>query len=354
MSDLDREFGHEQLEFFRDPETGLTGAVAIHSTALGPAMGGLRLLAYPTVTAAATDALRLARAMSLKNSAAGLDLGGGKAVLIDDGNWSDRSARMRAFGRVVERLDGRYITAEDVGTAPPDMDDIAQVTRWVAGRSLEGGGRGNPAPSTARTVFGAIESGAALQLGGADLSGVRVGVQGVGHVGSSLVGLLRAVGADVVVSDVDAGRAEAVADAHQARVAPVEAFVRADVDVLAPCGLGEVIRPEDVPELRCRVIAGAANNPLADTASAAELAAAGILYVPDFLANCGGIIRVAGEILGFDEAEVERRTAAAIVRTADVLEEAQASGRLPVEIAVERAEARIRSVSPGDAAVPAI
>ena len=351
MSDLDREFGHEQLEFFRDPETGLTGAVAIHSTALGPAMGGLRLLAYPTVTAAATDALRLARAMSLKNSAAGLDLGGGKAVLIDDGNWSDRSARMRAFGRVVERLDGRYITAEDVGTAPPDMDDIAQVTRWVAGRSLEGGGRGNPAPSTARTVFGRSR-GRRPAAGGADR---RPPWSSAWARRARALVMLRAARAPTWwSSDVDAGRAEAVADAHQARVAPVEAFVRADVDVLAPCGLGEVIRPEDVPELRCRVIAGAANNPLADTASAAELAAAGILYVPDFLANCGGIIRVAGEILGFDEAEVERRTAAAIVRTADVLEEAQASGRLPVEIAVERAEARIRSVSPGDAAVPAI
>jgi glutamate dehydrogenase/leucine dehydrogenase len=354
MSDLDREFDHEQLEFFHDRETGLTGAVAIHSTALGPAMGGLRLLAYPTVSAAATDALRLARAMSLKNSAAGLDLGGGKAVLIDDGNWGDRGARMRAFGRVVERLGGRYITAEDVGTAPPDMDEIAEVTRWVAGRSLEGGGSGNPAPSTARTVFGAIESGAALQLGSADLTGVRVGVQGVGHVGSSLVGLLRAAGADVVVADVDAARVEAVAAAHQARIAPVDGFVGADVDVLAPCGLGEVIRPEDVPELRCRVIAGAANNPLADTASAAELAAAGILYVPDFLANCGGIIQVAGEILGFDEGDVQRRIAAAIVRTADVLAEARSSGRLPNEIALERAQARIREAGGQDASVAAV
>jgi leucine dehydrogenase len=343
MSDLDKEFDHEQLELFCDPETGVKGAIAIHSTALGPAMGGLRLRAYPTTTSAATDALRLARAMSLKNSAAGLDLGGGKAVLIDDGNWGRRDARMRAFGAVIERLGGRFMTAEDVGTRPEDMDAIAGVTRWVAGRSVDQGGRGDPSPATARTVFGAIVNAAAVRLGARHLHGVRVGVQGVGHVGSSLVALLRAAGADVIVTDIDTKRAAAVAEVHDVGTAPHQGFLKSDVDVLAPCALGEAIDSADIGSLRCSVIAGAANNPLADNRSAVDLAEAGILYVPDFLANCGGIIHVAAEVLGFDQAEANRRIEAAIARTAQVLTEAGDGGRLPLDIAVERARSRILS-----------
>ncbi len=355
--DLDREFDHEQLEVFRDPATGVTGAVAIHSTALGPAMGGLRLRAYPTPSAAATDALRLARAMSLKNAAAGLDLGGGKAVLIDDGRWGERdvrSPRMRAVGRVVERLGGRYVTAEDVGTTPADMDDIAAETRWVSGRPVDRGGRGDPSPATARTVFGAIVEAVRLRLGAETLIGVRVGVQGVGHVGSVLVELLRAAGAEVVLTDVDGDRAAAVAAAHGAEAVPLRGFLARDVDVLAPCALGEAIGPEELPGLRCTVIAGAANNPLADPAGAAELAAADILYVPDFLANCGGIIHVGAEVLGFDDAEVERRIEASIARTGALLREARATGRLPQDLAVERAQARLRgegAEAPAPAAV---
>jgi glutamate dehydrogenase/leucine dehydrogenase len=344
-SDLDREFEHELMQVFADAGSGLVGVVAIHSTALGPAMGGLRLWAYPSVSAGATDALRLARAMSLKNASAGLDLGGGKAVLIDDGRWRDpvvRRARMSAFAEVVERLGGRYITAEDVGTTPQDMEQIGEVTRWVAGKRRDHGGTGDPAPSTARTVFGAIAAGAHVRLGAQDLAGVRVGVQGVGHVGSRLVALLAGAGAEVVLADVDSQRAQRVAADHGARAAPLAGFLRSDVDVLAPCALGEVIATSDVASLRCRVIAGAANNPLADLAAASELATAGILYVPDFLANCGGIIQVGAEVLGFDDAETDRRIEAAIARTAELLAEAQASGRLPQEVAIARAQARIR------------
>lgn len=346
---IDGEFDHEQLELLRDPATGLTGAVAIHSTTLGPAMGGLRLSAYPGIAAAAVDALRLARAMTLKNAAAGLDLGGGKAVLLDDGGWrdpADRAARMRAFGAFLERLGGRYVTAEDVGTTPADMEQIAAVTGHVAGRPADAGGRGDPSPATARTVFGAIADAAALRLGASTLEGVRVGVLGVGHVGARLAALLRDAGAVVLVADIDDARAREVAEATGSAVAPLDGFLGADVDVLAPCALGGAIHPHDAGSLRCRVVAGAANNPLSGPECATALAAAGILYVPDFVANCGGIIHVGAEVLGFDDAEVERRLAEAVERTADVLREASDTGRAPLDVALDRAARRLDAARP--------
>lgn len=344
MAAIDGEFEHEQVELFRDPATGATGIVAIHSTALGPAMGGLRLAAYPDLTAALTDALRLARAMTLKNAGAGLDLGGGKAVLVDDGGWADataRAARMRAVGEVIEWLGGRYVTAEDVGTTPEDMAGIAQATRHVAGEPVDRGGRGDPSPATARTVAGAIAVAARRALGVDGLAGVRVGVLGVGHVGRPLVALLREQGAEVLVADLDTARADDVAERYGARAHPVAGFLAADVDVFAPCALGEVVRADDIGELRCRIIAGAANNPLAGPGTAHALAGAGILYVPDFLANCGGIIHVGAEVLGFDDAEVQRRIDAAIAHTDAVLEQAAATGAVPQDVAVAEARARI-------------
>lgn len=344
MASLDALFDHERLHVFRDSGSGAIGAVAIHSTVLGPAMGGLRLSRYATLDDGVADALRLARAMTLKNAAAGLDLGGGKAVLLDDGGWRDpalRAVRMRAVGRVIEELQGRYVTAEDVGTAPADMDAIAGATRWVAGRPLDHGGRGDPSPATARTVFGAIAAGARLGLGREDLAGVHVGVQGVGHVGAALVGLLRAAGARVTLTDVDAARAQQLAqDTGSAFVEP-GGFLEREVDVLAPCALGGGIDAAVVARLRCGVIAGAANNPLADGDCAGALAEAGILYVPDFLANSGGIIHVGAEVLGYDDAEVERRVLLAVDRIGEVLRTASASGRLPLDVATERAAERI-------------
>jgi leucine dehydrogenase len=342
--DFDREFDHELVDVFSDPRTGVTGVIAVHSTALGPAVGGLRLRAYASPAAAVTDALRLSHAMSLKNSAAGLELGGGKAVVLDDGGWNaqSRAQRMRAVGDAIERLRGSYITAEDVGTTPQDMDVIAGITRWVAGQSTSSGGSGDPSPATARTVFGAIQAAVRLRLGAANLSGVRVGVQGVGSVGEKLAMLLAEAGAELIVCDIDSNRVAGVADAVGAQVSALEDFVASDVDVLAPCALGEAITPQHVARLRCHVVAGAANNPLADTASAHALADRGILYVPDFLANCGGVISVGAQILGYDAGEVDRRIDCAIDRTAGLLEQAAATGRVPQEIAVERALRRIR------------
>lgn len=340
---LGEEFEHEQLSVFHDPTTGVTGAIAIHSTVLGPAMGGLRLSAYPTLTAGLLDALRLARAMSFKNSAAGLDLGGGKAILLDDGGWTEgREERMQAVGAAVERLGGRYVTAEDVGTTPADMDAISTVTDHVAGRAIDRGGRGDPSPYTARTVLAAIESAVRLRLGASGLEGIRIGVEGVGHVGAQLVSLLRDAGARLYVADLDPDKAMTVAEGSGATALPLDGFQQGDFDVFAPCALGGAIHAENLDRLRALIVAGAANNPLADRRLAAALRDRGILYVPDFLANCGGIIHVGAEVLDLTEAQVEDLIVGAIERTAAVLEEALAEGAVPMDLAEARAGERLR------------
>jgi leucine dehydrogenase len=334
-------FDHEQLELFRDPTTGLTGVVAIHSTALGPAMGGLRIRRYDDLEAGVVDALRLARAMTLKNAAAGLDLGGGKAVLFDDGRWDDREGRMVAFAGVVDRLGGRYITAEDVGTTPGDMDVLAGRTRWVGGRSPERGGSGDPSPDTARTVFGAIEAavGVAFDRG---LDGITVGVLGAGKVGAVLVELLAGAGARVEVADAADLRAVALAERlERVTAVPLEGFIQRPFDVLSPCAMGELIDEQAVGQLDCRVVAGAANNPLVNRHTAVALHRSGILYVPDFIANCGGIVHVAAEFEGLPDREMEARLASCIERTADLLAKADAGDEMPLDLAVNRAQARV-------------
>lgn len=332
---------HEHVEVFHDPGTGVAGVVAIHSTALGPAMGGLRVRAYADPEAAVLDALRLSSTMTLKNAAADLALGGGKAVLFDDGAWERRADRLRYVGDLVERLGGRYVTAEDVGTSPADMDVIAERTRWVAGRSHEQGGRGDPSSATARTVFHAIERGAKVHLGAASLDGVTVGVLGVGKVGSALAELLAVAGAQVLVADIDGRRAEAVAARTRTSIVAINGFPRREMDVFAPCAFGDAIGIDDVPALRCKLIAGAANNSLADDAAAAALAERNILYVPDFIANCGGIIHVGAEVLGLDPAEVDLRVAACGDRVEDILRTARQEGRLPLDVAERYARDRI-------------
>lgn len=367
---LNDEFEHEHVQLFRDDASGLVGVIAIHSTALGPAMGGLRIRAYPDVDAAVVDALRLSHAMTLKNAAAGLDLGGGKAVIIDDGTTDRRDDRLRAFADVLDRLGGRYVTAEDVGTTTADMDLIAERTRWVVGRSADHGGLGDPSGSTARTVFGAIERAAALHVDGGtteraaalhldagasrtgatsatpgSLEGLTVGVLGVGKVGGPLAGLLTAAGATVVVTDADPARAAAEAARVGATAVPLDGFVERELDVLAPCALGQLIDVDDVPRLRCRIVAGAANNPLVGRATAVALAERDILYVPDFLANCGGIIQVGAEFLGFGPDELAARVGACADRVEDVLRRARDDGELPVDVAERLALERVRDVA---------
>jgi len=347
---LQSEFDHEEIALVKDAASGLVGCIAIHSTMLGPSAGGLRLSTYDSVDAAAVDALRLSRAMTLKSAAAGLDLGGGKAVLVDDGHWGDagvRKARLLAFGKRVERLDGRYVTAEDVGTTPQDMKTIAEVTAHVTGLP---GRSGDPSEPTARTVFAALGDAVEFALE-RSLSAVTVGVLGVGHVGGRLVGMLRTAGAKVIVADIDEARAAQVARETGALAIPVEGFTTRRMDVFAPCALGGVLGPHEINHLRCCVVAGAANNPLTDPALATDLHQRGILYVPDFLANCGGIIHVGADVLGFDRAETDRRIDAAVRQTRSVLVDAVATGRAPAALAMELVERRLARVAADPAGV---
>jgi glutamate dehydrogenase/leucine dehydrogenase len=333
---------HERVEVVQDPTSGLRSVIAIHSTALGPAVGGLRMQPYPDLDAAVRDALRLSFAMSLKNAAADLTLGGGKAVIVDDGTPAGRSERLLAFADAVQALGGAYLTAEDVGTSPQDMDLIATRTDYVLGRSPQQGGSGDPSPVTARTVLGAIRAGVELRLGAAGVAGLRVGIAGVGKVGASLARMLAAAGAELVLADAHPGRAAALGDELGAATMAPDRLLRERVDVLAPCATGEMIDAALAEELPCAVVAGAANNPLVDDRTAAVLHERGVLYVPDFLANCGGMVNIAAEYRAAGADFVEARIAAADAQVRAVLAEARRDGRIPLDVARERA---VRAIS---------
>jgi glutamate dehydrogenase/leucine dehydrogenase len=346
--------GHERVVITQDPDTGLRLLVAVHSTVLGPALGGLRLRSYAGgLHAALDDVLALARTMTFKAAAAGLDLGGGKAVVIDDGRMppgSDlRAARLEAAGHAIDELGGVYVTAEDVGTTIEDMEAIARGTRFVVGRSPEAGGGGDPSPVTAATVLAAIWIALASPAAGAaashalspdSLTGARVGVVGLGKVGGVLADRLVSAGAEVLAFDVDPER---LATAQKHGIEPASSLghlLAAPLDVLAPCALGGLIDGEVASALRCRVVCGAANNPLATPAVATALAAREILYVPDFLANCGGLIHVAAEWEGTGAAGVQRLLTRAATQLERVLAEAAAEEVTPQaaaeRVAVER------------------
>ena len=337
---------HERVVIRQDARTGMRLIVAVHSTALGPALGGLRLRAYPGgLREALDDVLALSRTMTLKASAAGLDLGGGKAVLIDDGRDDLRKERFEGVARVVNELGGVYITAEDIGTTTADMDFLADRTPWVVGRSLERGGAGDPSPVTAETVIRAMRCGLAAATGSRELEGRRVGVIGLGKVGSALAGKLLAAGARVVACDVVPELAERFAAEHEGvQVAPsAEAILSMDLDVLAPCAAGGMIDDALARAISCKVVAGAANNPLTSREVAERLAARGILYVPDFLANCGGLIHVEADWHGFDPARVEAGIERAMTRLERAIATAAERGETPLAVAERQALERIHS-----------
>lgn len=332
---------HERVVVHHDPASGLRAIVAVHSTTLGPGLGGLRFRPYPEVDAALDDVLRLSQAMTFKAAAAGLDLGGGKAVILDDGDTDARERRLAAFADLVASLDGAYITAEDVGTTTADLDLVASRTPHAVGLSPERGGGGDPSPSTAQTVFGALAHAVRVQLGRDELAGTTVGVLGLGKVGLDLARRLREAGADLVLADLDPARAQEVARELDADVRDPDALVAADVDVLAPCAVGGLLTDAVADRLQARVVAGAANNILADDGVAIRLAARGVLYVPDFLANSGGLIHCSDELDGFDAERVAKRLEAAVARVGDVLDESAATGRTPLEVATDRALERL-------------
>lgn len=302
---LSREY--EEVVFFHDPPTGLRAIVAIHSTTLGPALGGTRFYPFPSEDEALRDVLRLARGMTYKAAAAGLDLGGGKAVIIGDPKRIKTEELLRAYGRFIETLGGRYITAEDMGTARDDMDVIRRETRYVTGVSPELGGSGDPSPVTAYGVYLGIVACAEEAWQEHSIEGRRVAVQGVGKVGYHLVKHLVDNGATCVVSDVDVDAvARAVRD-FGVETAEPEKIHAQECDVFAPCAMGGVIRDDTLPELKCRVVAGSANNQLDRPEHGEALASMGILYAPDYVINAGGLINVSDELLGYNPERARAR-----------------------------------------------
>ena len=290
---------HEAVHLFSDADTGLQAVIAIHSTALGPAAGGVRFWHYPRSADAITDALRLSRGMSFKNAMAGLPMGGGKGVVLADASRTKTNAMLEAFGRRIDSLNGRYVTAEDVGMAEADMLTIRSATRHVSGLPAEAGqAGGDPGPFTARGVYLGVRAAARRALGADSMRGVRVAIQGVGSVGGGLARLLVADGAVLTLADVDGARAQALADELGARTADTADILAADVDIVSPNALGAVLDTRTIGTLRAKAVAGGANNQLATAADGAALHDRGILYAPDYVINAGGIINVALEYLG--------------------------------------------------------
>jgi len=339
---------HEQLTVRRGARSGVYTVIAVHSTALGPALGGCRMWSYPAVDDAVADALRLAEAMTLKAAAAGLPLGGGKGVICLRPDQRDRrDLALRDFADAVDALDGRYVTAEDVGTSVSDMAAIARTCDHVAGLPRSLGGSGDPSPFTAAGVLAAIRACCRHAFGSAELGGRRIAVVGIGNVGGRLARLLADAGAHLVLADVDqAKRSLALELPHACWHDPATA-IRADVDVLSPCALGGVVDPATAASLRCRVVCGAANNQLAGDDLAGVLAKRGILYAPDFVVNAGGLINIACEVDGYDPAVAASRVEELALRVERILDEAAATATTPLAVATRIARARLRAVSSG-------
>ena len=330
---------HEQIVFAYDGPSGLRAIIAIHDTTLGPAMGGCRIWPYASEAAALTDALRLSRGMTYKSALAGLPVGGGKAVVIGDANHIKTPALLAALGRAIDRLGGRYITAEDVGTSPADMAQVAQATRFVTGISRDGSG-GDPSPYTARGVYHGIRAAVRHRLGADSLAGIHVAVQGLGHVGAALSQALFDAGARLTLTDIDSERCRALASCLGATAVTPEAIVDVDADVFAPCALGAIINPRTLPRLRVAIVAGAANNQLATDDLADALRARNILYAPDYAINAGGIIQVCLAYFGND-ATVDARVAGIYDTLLDLFARADTQGISTLAAADRRARERL-------------
>ena len=333
--------GHEQLLLSHDPSCGYLGIIAIHDTTLGPALGGTRFWQYESTDEAVTDALRLARGMTYKAAVAGINLGGGKAVIIGDNKRADREALFRAHGRFVETLNGRYITAEDIGTSPADMEYIKLETDHVAGLL---GLSGDPSPVTAYGVYVGMKAAAKVRWGSDSLAGRTVAVQGAGKVAQSLCRHLREEGVKLVITDIDREKLKRVAaESGAATVAPDAIYDQA-ADVYAPCALGAVINDDTLARLKVEIIAGAANNQLAEDRHGDELESRGILYAPDYVINGGGVINVYGELHRWT-AERAQKKAGEIYETLLRIFEIARRERIPTYRAADRlAEERIAAV----------
>src|SRR5215212_3398527 len=333
--------GHEQLVVCHDKSSGYRGIIAIHDTTLGPALGGTRFWSYKTDEEAIVDALRLARGMTYKNAVAGLNLGGGKSVIIGDNKTADRELIFRAHGRFVESLGGRYITAEDVGTSTADMDYVHMETDYVSGLA---GRSGDPSPVTAHGVFRAIQASAKERWGSDDLSNRTVAVQGCGHVGYYLAKELHEAGAKLVATDIDGERVKRVVTEFSARAVGSDEIYSIQADVFAPCALGAIINDRTIPQLKCEIVAGAANNQLLEERHGDELESRNILYAPDYVANAGGVINVYSELAGWTPARSFRKADEIYDTVLRVFEIAR-NEKIPTYLAADRlAEQRIHAV----------
>ena len=341
--DCDAFDGHEDVVFASSKDCGLRAIIAVHSTALGPAIGGCRILPYADEAAALRDVLRLSRGMSYKACAADVPFGGGKTVVMADPQTQKSPRLLHALGRSIDRLGGRYITGEDVGTTVADMAEIARATSHVMGLPEEQGGSGDPSPRTALGCFVGIQASADHVWGRRDLKGVRVLVQGLGNVGFNLCRLLAEAGASLLVSDIKRDQLQRCADRFDATPVDPEAVIGTEADIYAPCALGGVINDLAIEQLRVKIVAGGANNQLESERHGAALRERKILYAPDYVINGGGMIQLAMERLGRDRAETERRvrniaeTLAKIYRLAD-------AQNLATNMAADRlVEAKLRS-----------
>jgi len=333
--------GHEQLVVCNDNSAGYRGIIAIHSTTLGPALGGTRFWQYATDEEAIVDALRLARGMTYKNAVAGLNLGGGKSVIIGNNRTMDREMIFRAHGRFVESLGGRYITAEDVGTSTADMDFVHMETKNVTGLA---GRSGDPSPVTAHGVFRAIQASAKEKWGSDDLSTKSVSVQGAGHVGYYLAKELHGAGAKLIVTDIDQERVKHVVSEFGARAVGPDEIYAVQADIFAPCALGGIINDKTIPQLKVQIVCGAANNVLLEERHGTALEEKGILYTPDYVANAGGVINVYSELAGWSSARAFRK-ADEIYETVLKVFKIAKTDKVPTYVAADRlAEQRIRAV----------
>ena len=334
--------GHEQVVFCHDAASGLKAIIAIHNTNRGPALGGCRMWPYASDEDALTDALRLSRGMTYKSALAGLDYGGGKSVIIGDPRKDKSDALFRAMGRFVDSLGGRYAVAEDVGISVPDVEIMAKETAHVAGTS---GGAGDPSPATAYGVFMGIKAAAKHRLGVEKLSGLRVAVQGVGHVGYYLCRHLAAEGAELVVADIAQDSLDRVVREFDAQVVAPEAIATAAVDIYAPCALGATINDESLPGLQAKIVAGSANNQLAEARHGAALRQRGILYAPDYVINAGGVILISHEGPDYDEARAYAHVAQIHDTLLEIFRRADAKKIATSEAADRLAEERFRGAA---------
>ena len=341
LFDTIADMGHEQLVLCQDSASGYRGIIAVHSTVLGPALGGTRFWSYASDDEAVVDALRLARGMTYKNAVAGLNLGGGKSVIIGDNKTADREMLFRAHGRFVESIGGRYITAEDVGTSTADMDYVHMETDYVTGLA---GRSGDPSPVTAHGVFRAIQASAKERWGSDDLSTRIVSLQGCGHVGYYLAKELHEAGAKLIVTDIDPERVKRVVNEFGARPCTADEIYTIQADIFAPCALGAIINDKTIPLLKVEIVAGAANNQLLEERHGDELERRGVMYTPDYVANAGGVINVYSELAGWTPARSFRK-ADEIYETVLKVFAIAKTDKIPTYLAADRlAEQRIRAV----------